>query len=459
MKPQIKFALFVCCAAVIPLLSSRAATVQVQVGAGGKKFTPQNVTVNVGDTVQWTWAADGHSSTSGTPGNPDGMWDSGVQNTGFVFSQTFSAVGTFSYYCTPHGACCGMVGSVTVTTTTQSPGLVFVNANSSNNQVWMYQRGTDGQLLLLRAFSTQGRGSGGGLSSQGSVALSIDNKYLYAANAGSNEITAFQVKSSKLTFVGKVPSGGTFPNSIAVFGNWLYVLNAKGTAANITGFVIQSDGSLVAIPNSTRPLSTALPTPAQVGFTPDGTTLIVSEKGTDNFDTYAVGADGLATGPTAQASAGSGPFGFAFDNGGHLVVSEITLSSASSYTVFGGVLQVVTAKLKDFGKAACWAACTKDPTLPQQYAYVSNTNSDSLSGFAIAGDGSISLLDSDGKTARLPRGAFPLDLVVSSDSKYLYVLESKLPGIAGFQIQSDGSLVQIQDLQGTPRTSYGMTGY
>ena len=115
MKLHIKFAFIVCCAATFSLLNSRAATFQVQVGAGGLKFTPQNVTIHVGDTVQWTWAASGHSSTSGTPGNPDGLWDSGVQNIGFVFSHTFTTAGTFPYYCTPHGGCCGMIGSVTVT--------------------------------------------------------------------------------------------------------------------------------------------------------------------------------------------------------------------------------------------------------------------------------------------------------------------------------------------------------
>lgn len=460
MKRHLKFALVVCCAAVIPLLSSGAATVRVKVGAGGLKFTPQSVAIQVGDTIQWVWAADSHSSTSGTPGNPDGLWDSGVQNSGFVFNQTFTTAGTFNYFCTPHGGCCGMVGSVTVSTQTAAAGAVFVNANSASNRVWMYGRATDGQLSFLGSFPTQGAGSGsGGLASQGSIALANSNKFLYAVSAGSNEITAFQVKFNRLTFVGKVLSGGTFPNSIAVFGDLLYVLNSKGTAANINGFRIQSDGSLVAIPGSTRLLSTARPTSAQVGFTPDGTMLIVSEKDTDNFDTYVVGADGLATGPTAQASAGSGPFGFAFDNAGHLVVSEITASSASSYTVSGGVLQVVTARLKDFGKAACWVATTRDPTLPQQYSYVSNTNSDTVSGLAIASNGSISLLDPDGKTAVLPRGAFLLDLVISNDSKYLYVLEGKLPGIAGFQIQGDGSLVQIQDLRGTPATSYGMTGF
>ena len=56
MKHHIKFAFVVCCAATISLLSSRADTIPVQVGAGGLKFTPANVTIHVGDTIQWTWA-------------------------------------------------------------------------------------------------------------------------------------------------------------------------------------------------------------------------------------------------------------------------------------------------------------------------------------------------------------------------------------------------------------------
>jgi plastocyanin len=114
MKLHSKFAFLICCAATISLLSSRADTIQVQVGVGGAKFTPQSVTINVGDTVEWTWAGNNHSTTSGTPGNPDGLWDSGVHNIGFVFSRTFTTAGTFNYFCAPHGLCCGMIGSVIV---------------------------------------------------------------------------------------------------------------------------------------------------------------------------------------------------------------------------------------------------------------------------------------------------------------------------------------------------------
>ncbi|MBA3914405.1 MAG: beta-propeller fold lactonase family protein [Acidobacteriales bacterium] len=341
----------------------------------------------------------------------------------------------------------------------QTAGAVFVNANSTSNEVWMYTRAANGALTLVGAFPTQGQGGSPGLGSQGGVALANNNKFLYAVNAGSNEISGFLVKPTGLTFVGKVSSGGTFPNSVAASGTLLYALNSQGTSANITGFRIQSNGALRPIPNSTRPLSADLPKPGQVGFTPDGKSLIVTEINTSKIDTYAIGTDGRATGPLVQVSAGAGPFGFAFDNAGHLVISEVTLSSASSYTVSGGLLNVVTGALPDFGKAACWVASTSNPNLPQQYSYITNTGSDTVSGFAITSDGRISLLQPDGKTAVLLPGAFPLDMAISRDSRYLYVLEGKLPGIAVFQINRDGSLTQVQDVRGIPSTSYGMTGY
>ena len=76
MKLHTKFAFIVCCAATFSLLSSRAATIQVQVGAGGLKFTPQDVTINVGDTVQWTWVA---AVTARPPGRLGIPMESGIR--------------------------------------------------------------------------------------------------------------------------------------------------------------------------------------------------------------------------------------------------------------------------------------------------------------------------------------------------------------------------------------------
>ena len=89
-------------------------TVTVTVGNGGFIFTPSTVTIHPGDTVQWTWSSTGHSSTSGTPGHPSGLWDSGILAQGAMFTHMFNTAGSFPYYCTPHGACCNMVGTVVV---------------------------------------------------------------------------------------------------------------------------------------------------------------------------------------------------------------------------------------------------------------------------------------------------------------------------------------------------------
>src|SRR4029450_5574620 len=143
MKLHTKLAFLVCCAATISLLSSNAATIQVQVGAGGAKFTPQNVTINLGDTVEWTWVGNNHSTTSGTPGNPDGLWDSGVHSTGFVFSRTFTTAGTFNYFCTPHGLCCSMIGSVIVNDVADTVVITRAQYTTSRSQLVVQATDTD----------------------------------------------------------------------------------------------------------------------------------------------------------------------------------------------------------------------------------------------------------------------------------------------------------------------------
>jgi plastocyanin len=83
------------------------ATQQVQVGPG-MVFAPDPVSISVGDTVEWIWAEDNHSTTS-----VDGLWDSGVLNTNARYPHTFPNAGSFSYYCTVHGP--QMAGTVNVT--------------------------------------------------------------------------------------------------------------------------------------------------------------------------------------------------------------------------------------------------------------------------------------------------------------------------------------------------------
>jgi plastocyanin len=117
---------------IVPVLAfyptvGNAATINVTVAPNGNLvFMPSSVTIHPGDQVRWTWGSGGiyspmHSSTSGTPGAPNGLWDSGLLGQGAVFTHTFNTAGTFHYYCTVHGQCCGMTGVVTVTNPSPTP--------------------------------------------------------------------------------------------------------------------------------------------------------------------------------------------------------------------------------------------------------------------------------------------------------------------------------------------------
>ena len=78
--------------------TASARTFDVTVGTGGNLvFTPSSVTIHPGDQVKWTWSSSGHSTTSGSPGMPNGIWDSTIRNEGATFTRTFNSVGTFPY--------------------------------------------------------------------------------------------------------------------------------------------------------------------------------------------------------------------------------------------------------------------------------------------------------------------------------------------------------------------------
>ena len=74
----------------------------------------------------------------------------------------------------------------------QAEHAVFVMTNDAEaNEVRVFERGRAGSLQEVRSYTTGGRGSGGTidpLESQGSLTLSQDRKWLFAANAGSGTL-------------------------------------------------------------------------------------------------------------------------------------------------------------------------------------------------------------------------------------------------------------------------------
>src|SRR5207245_6793341 len=107
-----------------------------------------------------------------------------------------------------------------------APGAVYTSTNSpTGNAVVAFQRAANGSLTPAGRFATGGSGTGGGLGNQGAVVLSDDRQLLFAVNAGSNQITSFEVTPHGLRRADLVSSAGIEPVSLTVHGQLLSVLN------------------------------------------------------------------------------------------------------------------------------------------------------------------------------------------------------------------------------------------
>ena len=76
-------------------------------------YTPANITINVGDTVEWINVdTAAHTVTAGSPADgPSGVFDSSLVMADAVYAFTFEEAGNYDYFCMVHP---WMVGSVTV---------------------------------------------------------------------------------------------------------------------------------------------------------------------------------------------------------------------------------------------------------------------------------------------------------------------------------------------------------
>ena len=94
--------------AMMAIRPARAAQT-VQVIMGDNYYSPQVVTINIGDTVQWVnQGSMVHTATADT-GQPV-YWNSGDIGAGGTYSYTFLASGNFTYSCAYHD----MAGKVDV---------------------------------------------------------------------------------------------------------------------------------------------------------------------------------------------------------------------------------------------------------------------------------------------------------------------------------------------------------
>lgn len=349
-----------------------------------------------------------------------------------------SVVAATAVYSAGAGAATGSFGR-------SSSHVVFVqNDNVAGNQVVAYDRAPDGSLTQAGTYATGGLGGilAGSVvdhtASQGALTYDRVNDLLFAANAGSNNVSVFAVHDDQLTLEQVISSGGVFPVSVTVSRNVVYVLNARN-GGSLQGYRVLF-GRLFPLPGSTRPLGldpAASPeftnTPGQVLFSPDGRQLLVTTKANGSaIDVYAVDVVGyLSASPRVNADPGAVPFAATFDREGNLVVAEAGTNSLATFALASDGTIALLGRVPTGQVATCWVAAAR------QFFYASNAGSASLSGFRGEHGGQLTPL---GNT---PTDAGTVDADVSSDGRFIYVQAGATGKVDAFAITADGALDPI----------------
>jgi 6-phosphogluconolactonase (cycloisomerase 2 family) len=190
-----------------------------------------------------------------------------------------------------------------------------------------------------------------------------------------------------------------------------------------------------------------------MSVSPDGKTLVVIEKVSNDIDTYPIHADGTLGAVVINHSVTPGVFAAVFTPTGKLIVSEnqpggTDVSSISSYAInANGSIAAISQSLTTLGDGNCWNAITPDG----KYVYADNSGINTVAGFSVAANGTLTPVAGT-IVGNNPAGTTNLDLTASTDGKFLYTMNSSAGSVSIYCINPDGTFVGLGEIDGLPKT-------
>jgi len=335
----------------------------------------------------------------------------------------------------------------------QEEGNTFVYVNNNNpgtNTVTAFAVLPGGTLNPIGTFPTGGTGTGFGFFATHKITTAkVRRNFLYVANIGSSNISAFKISTDTggLTPVpgSPFPSGGLNVASLAATPNGRYLYAASFGSSNISAFAIASNGALL-------PIASPVPaggTPDGIKVSPNGKFLGVALVNSDSVAMFKIASNGtLMSVPGSPFSAGG--FGGATD-------VEISCKSNLLFDPkFGGGTTVAVFKIAFNGALAPIAGSpfTFAPgsnsnvgvlTPDGRHLEVSNQASNTITVLDVASGGSLTQeTDSPSGASPFanPGGFVPQSEGTNREGDLLYVSNGN-GVVTGFHIDSDGGLSPV----------------
>jgi len=167
-------------------------------------FTPATFTINLGDTIKWTWLDGSHTTTSLTIPAGAATWDHSINSSSTSFTYVPGKLGAYNYKCTPHFSM-GMKGNFTVVcaqatvqisagsaTTFCKGGSVLLNSNVTS-KISSYQWKKNGTNIANANASTFKA------TVAGSYTLTVTNNCGNTANSNAITVTVNSLPPATIT--------------------------------------------------------------------------------------------------------------------------------------------------------------------------------------------------------------------------------------------------------------------
>jgi len=283
-------------------------------------------------------------------------------------------------------------------------------ANGKGDGIAVYRFDPDtGGLTHLQTVS--------GVPNPSFLALHPSGRFLYAVNElneGGVSAFACDPASGELTFLNSQASHGADPCNIALDDAGRYALVANYTSGSVAAFPVEEDGRLQPASSvvqhagsSVNPQRQEGPHAHMIAPSPDGRFVLATDLGTDRIELYRLEGGELVSHGSAPVEPGAGPrhFAFAPDGSTVYVINEL----ASTMTVYAydgerGALQprqTVSALPKGY---ASESTCAQIVVAPDgRFVYGSNRGHDSIAIWAIAANGTATLIATEPTRGEVPR--------------------------------------------------------
>jgi 6-phosphogluconolactonase (cycloisomerase 2 family) len=332
------------------------------------------------------------------------------------------------------------------------PNYVYVNDSPFGpNSVTALSVAPNGALTPVPGspFLTGGLGTGSGFFAAVRINVTVVGSLLYVTNDGTNDISAFTINPATgvLTPVpgSPFPTGGfsTGGNvggiSLAVTpdNRFLYAANAGSSDTSI--FSIAANGALTPIGGSPFPL---LSNPNGIKLSPDGRFLAIAFSLLDEIGVYAVNANGTLTtvpGSPFFSPAAGGVTGVEINCAGTLLYAGQAINPGTYVDGFNiapnGALSLVPGS--PFSAAAGDDSNVVLLSNDEKFLFASNQFSSTVAVFNVAANGSLSPVAG----SPFPTGAiFSTSMATNRAGNLLYVYSQGI--VTVFNIAANGTLTQ-----------------